>query len=195
MSLIRQLSLLGAEATPPEPGDLAGLLAGRGLVSRVGDAAQVSIVVDHPWRASVLVAECARRGIAATSVSTASDHVGVRTAYSPQLTALAETWMVGSIKRAPKGLLLDGRMLRLWVEAGGRYEGASIYALPVDAIDEAHWGVIGAALAAVGLGAQLATPRGSSGASYRIVGMRRLDRLAEMIGDPPKQAPPGIWPR
>ena len=137
MSLIRQLSLLGAEATPPEPGDLAGLLAGRGLVSRVGDAAQVSIVVDHPWRASVLVAECARRGIAATSVSTASDHVGVRTAYSPQLTALA----------------------------------------------------------AVGLGAQLATPRGSSGASYRIVGMRRLDRLAEMIGDPPKQAPPGIWPR
>jgi hypothetical protein len=37
------------------------------------------------------------------------------------------------------------------------------------------------------------SPR-SGGSSYRIVGRRRVARLAEMIGDPPKQAPPGAWP-
>ena len=29
---------------------------------------------------------------------------------------------------------------------------------------------------------------------FRLVGKRRLDRLAEMVGDPPKQAPADIWP-
>lgn len=193
--MIRQLSLLGADGAGPEPGDLAGLLAGRGQISRAGELAQVSIAVDDPWRATVLVAECARRGVAATAVSAAGSHIGVRTAYCAQLTALAEGWTAGAVKRAPRDLMLDGRMLRLWAEAGGRFDGAGAYTLPLDGGDELHWAALGGALAAVGLAAQLHSPRSGAGASYRIVGVRRLGRLAEMIGDPPKQAPAGSWPR
>lgn len=194
MSVIRQLSLFGVEAAAPEPGDLAGLLAGGGQVVRLGGTARVSIVVDHPWRAAVLVAECARRGLAATCVSTVEDHIGVRTAYSALLNPLAETWLVGAVKRAPRGLVLDGRALRLWVEASGRAEGATSYALPLGRSDEPAWESIGSALATVGLAAQLVSPRGGTGPSYRLVGRRRTARLAEMVGDPPKQAPVDVWP-
>jgi hypothetical protein len=194
MSVIRQLSLFGVEAAPPEPADLAGLLAGSGHVTRLGGTARVSIVVDHPWRASVLVAECARRGLVATCVSTVEDHIGVRTAYSAQLTTLAEAWTRGSVKRPPAGLLLDGRMLRLWVEAEGRREGVDTYALPLGRNDELAREPLGAALAAVGLAAHLVSPRGDGRPWYRIVGKRRIARLLEMIGEPPQQTPPGIWP-
>jgi hypothetical protein len=194
VSVIRQLSLFGVEATPPEPGDLAGLLAGTGDISRLGGTARVTIVVDHPWRASVLVTECARRGLVATSVSTPDDHIEVRTAYSALLTPLAQAWTDGNGKRAPRGLLLDGRMLRLWVEAQGRRDGATAYVLPVGYADEPAREPIGAALAAIGLGAQLVSPRGGVGTSYRIVGKRRIERLVEMIGEPPNHAPNDIWP-
>jgi hypothetical protein len=194
VSVIRQLSLLGADGSAPEPNDLAGLLVGGGEVSRSGDAAQVSIVVDHPWRASVLVAECARRGLAATCVATVSDHIGVRTAHSVLLTPLAEAWTDGAVKRVPRGFTLAGQVLRLWVEAEGRYESSGAYVLPVGRIGEESRTALGAALAAVGIAAQLVSPRGGSGLSYRIVGKRRLGRLAEMVGDPPKQAPADIWP-
>ena len=194
MSVIRQLSLFGVEASPPEPGDLAGLLAGAGHVTRFGQTARVSIIVDHPWRASVLVAECARRGLVATCVSTVEEHIGVRTAYSALLTPLAQGWTRGSVKRPPPDLILDGRMLRLWVEAEGWSEDPGTYVLPLGRTDELTREPIGAALAAVGLGAQLVSPRGDGRPSYRIVGKRRIARLIEMIGDPPKQAPAGIWP-
>jgi hypothetical protein len=115
VSVIRQPSLFGAQALPPAPGDLAGLLLAGGAVAhwqaptvqRPAAGAQVSIVVDHPWRASVLVMECARRGLAAT---------------------------------------------------------------------------------------QMISARAGEGHSYRIVGKRRLGRLAELVGDPPKRAPTDIWP-
>ncbi len=194
MSVIRQLSLFGAEALPPEPGDLAGLLAAGGQTTRLGGAARVSIVVDHPWRSSVLITECALRGLAATSVSTVEDHIGVRTAYSAILVPLADAWTVGAVQRAPHGLMIDGRLLRLWVEARGRTEPSGAYVLPLGGADEPAWAAIGAALAAVGLGAQLVSPRGAVSPSLRIVGKRRLARLAEMVGDPPKHAPPDIWP-
>jgi hypothetical protein len=194
VSVIRQLSIFGVEASAPEPGDLAGLLAGGGQVVRLGGTARVSVVVDHPWRAAVLVAECARRGLAATCVSTVEDHIGVRTAFSALLTPLAETWLTGAVKRAPRGLILDGRALRLWAVAAGRRDGATAYALPLGRSDEAAWESVGAALAAVGLAAQLVSPRGGAGPSYRLVGRRRVARLAEMVGEPPRQAPVEAWP-
>jgi hypothetical protein len=194
VSVIRQLSIFGVEAAAPEPGDLAGLLAGGGQVVRLGGTARVSVVVDHPWRAAVLVAECARRGLAATCVSTVEDHIGVRTAFSALLTPLAETWLTGAVKRAPRGLILDGRALRLWAVAAGRRDGATAYALPLGRSDEAAWESVGAALAAVGLAAQLVSPRGGAGPSYRLVGRRRVARLAEMVGEPPRQAPVEAWP-
>lgn len=203
MSLIRQLSLFGVEAARPEPGDLAGLLTCAGRVSRIGSTARVSIVVDHPWRASALLSECARRGLVATMLSTMDEHIEVRTAYSALLAPLADAWLTeawlggdgppGERKCPPRGLSLDGRALRLWVMAGGRCEGVATCSLALDAADEPVWSPVPAALAALGLPGQLVSPR-SGGPSYRIVGRRRVGRLAELIGDPPKQAPPGLWP-
>ncbi|MGE5829732.1 MAG: hypothetical protein ACM30G_15430 [Micromonosporaceae bacterium] len=193
MSVIRQLSLFGVEAARPEPGDLAGLLAGAGQVIRMGATARISVTVDHPWRASALVAECARRGLAATVVSTVEEHIEMRTAYAIGLAPLADDWLRGEVKLPPPGLVLDGRALRLWAESGGRYEGTTSYVLPLGAADDPAWSSVGAALAALGLRAQLVSLR-TGGSSYRIVGRRRVARLAELIGDPPKQAPLGVWP-
>jgi hypothetical protein len=48
-----------------------------------------------------------------------------------------------------------------------------------------------AAMAAVEIVAQLSSPRRPLGPSYRIVVKCHLDRLAEMVGEPPRQAPSG----
>jgi hypothetical protein len=242
MSLIRQLSLFGVEARRPEPADLAGLLAAGGQIVRMGGTARVVITVDDPWRAAVLVRECARRDLAASVVSTLTpiqhrelsvvavaesaddgtptesppapapdpapvdadpqtgDAVGsverfeVRTAYTKILVPLARTWLAtdGS-KSPPRRLHLDGRALRLWVTAGGRQENPGMYALTVGPEDESTWPVVGRALTGAGLGAVLVRGR-ADGPAYRISGRRRIIRLAELIGDPPKPSPEGLWP-
>jgi hypothetical protein len=199
MSVIRQPSLFGADASPPEPGDLAGLLAAGGAVTSAAraqaspaNAARVSITVDHPWRAAALVGECARRGVPATSVAVPDDHIAVRTVYIARLAALAEEWPLGL---PPRGLRLDGRALRLWVLARGRSDGPGTYRLPVGPGDEPGREPIGTALAALGLGPQLVRARGAAHASYRIVGSRRVGRLVELVGEPPGPTPPDIWPR
>jgi hypothetical protein len=200
----RQLSLFGVEARPPNPLDLEGLLAGAGQVTRMGGTARVSIVVDAPWRAVVLRAECAMRGLAASvEPSAVEGHVAFRTAYSSALAPLGARWLRGAVKHPPEGFALDGRRLRLWAVAAGSPDGAQAYTLRLgasdatrqpDFIDETPlWEVVGAALAAAGLPAVLLGPR-ADGPAYRIVGRRRLARLAEMIGEAPPQAPPDEWP-
>ena len=193
MSISRQLSLFGAGATPPDPGDLAGLLVAGGEITRNGDTAQISIIVHHPWRAAAIVAECARRAVAATVVSTVDSPVGVRTAYAAVLAPLARAWTDDLGRRPPRTLTLDGSVLRLWAMAVGHREGAG-YVLATTEPDQGFRDAVGAALARLGIGAQLVSRRGDSGETFRIVGRRRLDRLAELVGDPPKQAPPDIWP-
>jgi len=188
------LSLFGADAANPEPVDLAGVLAGGGLVSRHDESAQVSVIVDHPWRATALVGECARRGLAATSMSTPADHIAVRTAHTTRLRPLADAWLIGAAQRVPRALRLDGAALRLWALAAGWSAGDTSYSLAVGPSEEVDRETLGAALAALGLGAQLVVARGAGRALYRIVGKRRLGRLVELIGDPPKQAPADIWP-
>src|SRR4030095_7718604 len=108
----RRLSLLGAGAPSPEPADLAGLLLAGGEITRQGDLAQVSIVVHHPWRAAAIVAECARRGVAATAVSTVDVPIGVRTAFAGALGPLAQAWTDDLGRRPPRSFSLDGRVLR-----------------------------------------------------------------------------------
>jgi hypothetical protein len=61
----RQLPFFGAETTEPSPADLAGLLAGPGVLGRMGGTARVSIEVDAAWRVHVLVAELVARGLTA----------------------------------------------------------------------------------------------------------------------------------
>jgi hypothetical protein len=108
------------------------------------------------------------------------------------------------VKHPPGDFTLDGRRLRLWVIAAGRPDGNQAYFLrlgPSDATrlpdfvasGEPVWDKVGGALAAAGLPAVLLGPR-AGGPGYRIVGRRRLARLAELIGEPPSQAPPDEWP-
>ncbi|MER7003106.1 hypothetical protein ABT297_08680 [Dactylosporangium sp. NPDC000555] len=56
-----------------------------------------------------------------------------------------------------------------------------------------NWIAVGDALAAVGLPAVL-VGADSGGPAYRIVGPRRITRLAELVGEPPADAPQGCWP-
>ncbi|MFI0794352.1 hypothetical protein ACH4OY_16960 [Micromonospora rubida] len=89
---VRQLSLFGAEAADPSVADLAGLLAGPGELVRMGGTARLSIVVDAAWRVHVLVAELARRGLAATWEATADQRHLVRTSYASTLAPLTLAW-------------------------------------------------------------------------------------------------------
>jgi hypothetical protein len=188
----QQLSLFGVAAVEPSPADLAGLLAGPGQVVRMGGTARVSIVVDAAWRVHVLVAELARRGLAATWVTSADEHLGVRTSYATTLAPLAAAWLRGAVKRPPAHFHLDGPRMRLWVAAAGSVEPLG-FLLRLGASDEACWEPVGAALAAAGLPAILLGPR-AGGPAYRITGRRRLVRLAELVGDRPPATPPGQWP-
>ena len=125
----------------------------------------------------------------------------VRTAYSSRLNGLARGW-----PPATHQLFLDGPRLRLWVAAAGepRPEGYALGLGPggpgldpgtpgpgpgKNELGEDHE-VIDAALIAAGLAGTLS----DGGRCYLISGRRRLARLAELVGDPPDAAPPGVWP-
>ncbi|MEV6931662.1 hypothetical protein AB0M46_45210 [Dactylosporangium sp. NPDC051485] len=56
-----------------------------------------------------------------------------------------------------------------------------------------NWIAVGDALEAVGLPAVLVGAE-TGGPAYRIVGPRRITRLAELVGEPPAAAPTGAWP-
>ena len=108
-----------------------------------------------------LVGECARRGLAATAVSTWPNHIGVRTAYSPRC---SRRWRLGTGPSgggdagAPRGL----RLGRPGAAAVGRWRGhrdrRRLRAADRRAGDEALAACVGAALAALGLAAQLVSP-------------------------------------
>jgi hypothetical protein len=189
---VRQLSLFGVEARAPSAADLEGLLAGPGQVVRMGGTARVSIVVADLWRAKVLVSEVRARGLVATCVATADQHIGVRSAYSTALAPLGRAWLRGAVKTPPEGFMLDGRQLRLWLAAVGTPDEQG-FTLALGATDEPTWGPVGAALAALGLAPVLLGPR-AGGPAYRIAGRRRLARLRELVGEAPADAPPGEWP-
>ncbi len=57
-----------------------------------------------------------------------------------------------------------------------------------------NWVAVGDALAAAGLIAVFVGPK-AGGPAYRIVGLRRVTRLAELVGEPPAGAPQASWPR
>ena len=190
----RQLSLFGVEASEPAPADLAGLLAGPGQVVRMGGTARVSVVVDAAWRVHVLVAELLRRDLDPTwSPTEVEGHLGVRTSYSTALSALGAAWLRGAVKRPPAGFHLDGPRLRLWVAAAGGPDPAGYVLKLGPSDDESCWEPVGAALAAIGLPAALLGPR-AGGPAYRVTGRRRLNRLAELVGDRPSPAPADAWP-
>jgi hypothetical protein len=194
----KQLNLFGVEAAAPGPADLAGLLAGPGRVVRMGGTARVSVIVDELWRARTLHAELAARGIGATLVATADEHIAVRSAYSTMLAPLGAAWLRGAVQLPPPGFGLDGPRLRLWVLAAGSADplGFTLRLAPPGArppTDDPAWVPVGMALSAVGLAANLLGTR-AGGPAYRIVGRRRISRLAELVGDRPREVPDEGWP-
>lgn len=210
MPVSGQLNLFGVEARPPSAFDLEGLLAGAGQVVRLGGTARVSVVVDAAWRVRVLHAECTLRELATSwepapvvpaaeappdgaEPGTEPAAYLVRTAYSAALAPLAGRWLKGADKRTPRGFALDGRKLRLWLAAAGSPDGPDSFALGLGPGEEADHEPVGEALTGLGLAPVLLGSRAGAPA-YRIVGRRRMSRLAELVGEPPKDSPPGGWP-
>ncbi|WP_018352276.1 hypothetical protein [Longispora albida] len=187
-----QLSFFAAEATDRSPLDLAGLLAGPGQLVRMGGTARVSVVVADEWRAQALLGEYAARGLGGELAPAVEDRISIRTAYVKALAPLA-SWLHGAVKRPPAGLELDGHKLRLWAIAAGSPGDNRSYDLHLGHSDPGAWAQVGQAIERAGLPAELVGPR-AGGPAYRITGQRRMSRLAELVGPPPRGAPDGEWP-
>lgn len=193
LSRVGQLSFFSAEANAPRLDDLAGLLCCHGQVASFGStAARLSVVLDEPWRAEAIAAALAERDIDAELTDSEEGHPLVRTAFRADLTPLATAWSKGAVKAVPPGLALDGAMLRLWSLAAGRWsEGGYLLALDPRSPDTHE--PLGGAMARCGLAATMLGTRGG-GPGLRVSGLRRLKRLAELVGAPPVESAQGHWP-
>jgi hypothetical protein len=174
----RQLPIFGAETTDAAPLDLVGVLAGPGRLERMGGTARISIPVDAAWRVHVLAAELVSRGLVVKWRPLEEAGFEVRTAYSSRLNGLAGTG---------GELFFSGARLRLWVAAaGGPHEdGYALGLTPDRPSDE-----IDAALRRAGIDGSVS----DHGRRYLITGRRRLQRLAELVGERPASAPAAVWP-
>ncbi len=189
-----QLSFFSAEALPPALDDLEGLLAGPGLVTLSGELAQVAVPLADPWRGDAMLEAFDRLGLAAQVVEVVEGPGGtvVQTPWTAALVPLAERWSAAGGKAAPPGLVLDGPRLRWWCLAAGSRD-AHGYVLRLDEDDEQARPGLGAALSGAGLAA-VYLPDGGGGPAYKVVGVKRLRRLAELVGSAPPEAPEGAWP-
>ena len=106
----------------------------------------------------------------------------VRTAYSSRLDGLARSWPA-----AAHQLFLSGPRLRLWVAAAG-LPMADGYALGLDPLEDPA--IVNAALVRAGLAGTVS----DDGRYYLILGRKRLARLAELVGERPREAPAALWP-
>jgi hypothetical protein len=190
---VGQLSFYSAEARAPCVADLAGLLCGPGQAVSFGrgTAARVSVVVPERWRAAALAGALAERGVEAEVGTSDEGQALVRTAFRIDLTALAAAWLRGAVKAVPSGFDLDGPALRLWVLTAGR-PADSGYLLGLDVHAPETHEPLRRALALAGLPSVLLGVR-AGGPALRVVGRRRIGRLVELIGRPPRGAEP-CWP-
>lgn len=186
-----QLSFFSAAARAARPDDVEGLLCGPGQIAAQGPRARVSVVVALD-RAAPLAAELLAAGLTADEAPAPGGLTSVRTGFASTLSGLAQAWSGGSGKRAPAALVLDGPRLRLWAVAAGEQQPGS-YRLRLGQHDDEVWSAVGAALAAAGLPAVFVGPR-ADGPAYRITGVRRLDRLRELVGDRPDGVDLLGWP-
>lgn len=210
-----QLSFFSAGVAAPTIGDLGGLLAAHGQITQgadpiggatVADGPRLSVLVADRWRADALLVEFERRQIAAEVRQTddpalagpadplAAEGLGflVRSARSAELLPLANSWTRGSVKQAAGFPSSPGGFLRCWALASGRCDHAG-YLLGLDPRSEHLHTRLASALAATGLAGVLLGAR-AGGPAVRIVGRRRLDRLTELVGDPPSGAPSDAFP-
>lgn len=210
-----QLSLFSADLAEPQVADLGGLLAAHGQIARDATGARLSVLVDAAWRAEALLRECRVRDVpaemlpvepdetAATSESqvTAAHSPGwapqgrealLRTGRSPELRAIASAWTRGAVKAVPAGLEVNAGLLRCWVLAAGRPDDTG-FLLGLDPHAPDTHEPLAAACARAGIAGSLIGVRGGR-PGIRVVGYRRISRLAELLGSPPLGAPRGVFP-
>jgi hypothetical protein len=195
---VSQLSFFTAEAVPPAVADLSGVLAASGQIVMVGapdvQGARLSVVVDQLWRATALAEMIREAGLVPEIARTDEDTPLVRTAVNPSLTTMATEWTRGAVKTVPPRWLPGPRELRAWTLASGAPEGDH-YLLGLDPHAPDTHSPLASALMRVGIAPTLiGTRRGRP--ALRISGRRRLSRLAENVGEPPRDADALVlWPR
>ena len=188
-----QFSLFGAEAADPLVEDLDGVLFAGGDWVRAdgGSAARLSVLVTEQWRAEALRSEFADRDIASDTAPAPGNLIAVRTEITSRLGPHAIRWTRGAALRPPADLALTASGLRLWAIAAGRTEEAGFLLRMADPDGELHR-MAGAQLARLGVTAVAVGSRVGTG--WRITSVKRLRRLAELIGAPPAGCG-SDWPR
>jgi hypothetical protein len=188
-----QFSLFGAATAQPCLDDLDGVLLGGGHWVRVGPDARLSAVVADRWRAAALHAAFAERDLAepAEPIVSAEGGFAVRTAVTPALATPSARWIRGASIGPPAGLVLTPLGLRLWALTAGRADQVGYLFATAQPDDPVH-SVAGAQLSRLGLGAVSLTARGG-GPGWRITSVKRLRRLAELLGEVPDGAG-SDWP-
>lgn len=144
------------------------------------------------WRAHAVRSALRARGVTAQLDRHPDGRPVVRSAFRGDLVGLARGWLDGEEqKRLPDGFRLDGPRLRLWVLAAGAQRGPA-YTLGLDPeAGHLHDALLTASRRA-GLGATLG---GAADAPVlRIAGRRRVGRLAELVGRPPRDLAHDVWP-
>ena len=134
-----QFSLFGATVAEPCLDDLAGIVLAGGDWVRADNSqtARLSVVVDGQWRVDALGEAFAELELE-PSVGPAENGTGVRTGFSARLAPEAARWTRGAVLRAPAGLLLTARGLRLWAIASGRADGGGYLFGTAEPDDELH---------------------------------------------------------
>ncbi|GLZ32957.1 hypothetical protein Lesp02_51450 [Lentzea sp. NBRC 105346] len=185
-----QLSFFSAEARTPGVADLAGLLCGPGQAMGFarGTAARVSVALRDEWRAAPLRQVCAERGVTSEICMSEDGSRIVRTPFRTDLTGLAARWLDGTTKVVPRDFTLDGAILRVWALASGHWV-ESAYLLGLDPDAPGTHEPLKNALLASGLPCTLV-----DAPALRVTGRRRLARLAELVGRPPRGVAERTWP-
>nr|WP_223205566.1 hypothetical protein [Gordonia jinghuaiqii] len=186
------MSFFSAETEQPAYSDLAGLLAAHGQAARSESGTRVSIVVAEPWRAEEIVAEMYAAGLDAELTTSDEGTPLARTASCHELDSLHRAWSSGAVKAMPKGWVPTYRALRLWVIAAGHSDDGR-YQLGLDPHAPESHAELATALMRVGIAPTLVGTRGQSPV-LRIAGHRRLARLHEYVGAPPRAAAVADWP-
>lgn len=185
-----QFSLFGAESAPPDRADLDGLLLAGAQWVRDAGRARLSVLVEPGWREAALHAELDLRALPGEVADAEGGQRVVRTEFRDDLLPAAQRWTRGAGLAAPADLALSSGGLRLWTIAAGAPDEHGGYLLGTRDPDSLLHRRAGAQLASLGVTAISVTrPR----PGWRVVGQRRVGRLAELVGDRPADA--GLaWP-
>lgn len=197
---VAQMSFFSADARTPRIADLAGVLCGHGQIATfAAAAARLTVTVDDPWRARLLLGELAARGVSAGVHRLEEGGLQLRTAFRSDLIGLARHWCQDGVKTVPGDLRLDGPVLRLWALCSGRRvhdgPGTGDYLFGLDpGARDCHQPLITAVreLGLLSASKASAGPR-AGGPAIRVTGVRRMRGLAELMGARPPGAE-SIWP-